>query len=100
MNYEAACKAAATDQGLDPIAEVLTAAKIPFEIRQTGGFVMVATIECMLGEVMITREDGEIEDYLVGVYEADEDGVCHSYHVADFLYGVRDGIETLGGFRS
>jgi hypothetical protein len=40
VSYEDACACAATAQGLDPIADVLRAAGIPFTIDQTGGFTM------------------------------------------------------------
>lgn len=42
MGYDEACKAAATQQGLDPITERLTAERIDVNVEQTGGFCMVA----------------------------------------------------------
>jgi hypothetical protein len=49
MNYEDACRRAATDQDLDPLTELATARKlelelagVTYEVEQTGGFTMVA----------------------------------------------------------
>jgi len=44
MTYEQACKQAATNQLLDPITDVLSAAGIPHEVEQTGGFVMLVCV--------------------------------------------------------
>jgi hypothetical protein len=43
-DYEAACKRAATEQGLDPVTEALQAAGLPVIIEQTGGMCMVAAV--------------------------------------------------------
>lgn len=44
MDYDANCKAAATDQGLDPITEILTAAGVEFYVENTGGWCMCVVI--------------------------------------------------------
>src|SRR3974390_3193759 len=44
MDYEAACKRAATDQGLDPVLSLLTGAGVPNSLDQTGGFCMAVHI--------------------------------------------------------
>lgn len=44
MDYEAACKHAATAQGLDPFVDAARAAGLNVEVWQTGGFCMVAAI--------------------------------------------------------
>jgi len=48
LTYEDACKRAATDQGLDPITDALTAQGIEHRVAQTGGFCMV--VEVPLGD--------------------------------------------------
>ena len=69
--YQMACAEAATEQGLDPIVNVLRAEGYPVEVEQAGGFTMVATIrdkaDSMLG---ITCDGGEASDlqYLVVKY--------------------------------
>lgn len=45
MSYADACRKATTDQGLDPIVDVLTALEIPITVDQTGGFTMVARVQ-------------------------------------------------------
>jgi hypothetical protein len=44
MNYDEACAAATADQGLQPIIDTLTAAGLPHQVEQTGGFCMVVVI--------------------------------------------------------
>ena len=67
--YEQACRAAATEQGLDPVTEALAAAGIPAEVEQTGGMTMVVVVEVVDGVVGITA-DGEDDSapYLVVHY--------------------------------
>lgn len=42
--YSAACRRAATDQGLDPFVEAARAADLPVQVWQTGGFTMLAAV--------------------------------------------------------
>lgn len=73
--YLAACQAATTRQGLDPVVTELTRAGIPVDVAQTGGFTMVATVPAadpahgMVGII----DDGEpgAPRYMVGVYVGD-----------------------------
>lgn len=44
MDYEARCREAATEQGLDPVIATLTAAGLLARAEQTGGFTMVACV--------------------------------------------------------
>jgi hypothetical protein len=44
-DYEAACREATTNQGLDPVVEALTAMGIPHAVEQTGGFTMAVTVK-------------------------------------------------------
>ncbi len=71
-DYDAACRAAATRQGLDPIAERLHSEGIEHAVEQTGGFTMVVTIPLPTGTIAITR-DGQDEErpYLLGIYPGD-----------------------------
>lgn len=60
MSYEDACKAATTQQGLDPMTRHLREAGIPAVVEQTGGFCMVLTVYLNEGHtewIGITREE-------------------------------------------
>jgi hypothetical protein len=65
MTYEDRCKWAATNQGLDPIVERLTAEGIDHEVEQTGGFTMVVTVAVPSGTVAVTADT---EGYAMGFY--------------------------------
>lgn len=67
-SYDEACAAAATNQGLDPITEALTAAGITHEVEQTGGFTMVVTVNVPTGVVALTHDGEGDADYLLGYY--------------------------------
>jgi hypothetical protein len=70
-DYAEACRRAATAQGLDPIAAALTAAGIPVEIDQTGGFTMCARIQHPDGRYLyVTEEEHDPPAYMVGEYPA------------------------------
>lgn len=57
-DYIAACRQAATDQGLDPMAARLTADGVPHEVAQTGGFCMVIEVPTSgEGFISLTREN-------------------------------------------
>ena len=49
MTYADACDAAATQQGLDPITDVLRGAGIPHTVDQTGGFCMCVNVPLVEG---------------------------------------------------
>lgn len=68
MDYDGACKDAATRQGLDPITERLTAESIPVNVEQTGGFCMVAYADAGNGLRMGFTYD---EGYVVCLYDSD-----------------------------
>jgi hypothetical protein len=75
MNYEAACKQATTDQGLDPILAVFTDEGLPIALEQTGGFTMVAYTylngrDMTAGAFGMTFESGE---YMLCSYRDEED---------------------------
>lgn len=57
LDYEAACKAAATAQGLDPLAAALDAAGVEYATEQTGGYCMTLTARTPLG-VFAMVQDG------------------------------------------
>lgn len=67
--YEAACRRATTDQGLDPVVAYLTEQGIQHTVDQTGGFTMVVFCRRPGTErsVGITSSD-EDRGYLVGGY--------------------------------
>lgn len=58
-NYDEACKAAATNQGLDPALSALRAAGIRHELEQTGGFTMVVTVPVQDGTIGITADEDD-----------------------------------------
>jgi len=61
MDYDAACRDAATRQGLDPITEALGDAGVAHAVEQTGGFCMVVTVPEPDGTYAITaEEDGSV----------------------------------------
>lgn len=73
--YLAACQAATTAQGLDPVVAALKRAGYPVDVEQTGGFTMVAVVPAAdpaHGVVAIT-DDGtpDAPRYMVGVYAGD-----------------------------
>lgn len=55
--YIAACTAATTDQGLDPIITALADAGILYSVEQTGGMCMVVTVETPIGTTCITATE-------------------------------------------
>ena len=55
MDYDEACKAAATAQGLDPVLEALRDKRL-VELEQTGGFCMAVTVGYENGTWAITAE--------------------------------------------
>lgn len=57
LPYATACRAAATEQGLDPITEALDAAGLDYDIEQTGGWVMVVEIDGADGGYMAITPD-------------------------------------------
>lgn len=63
-DYEAACRNATTNQGLDPIVALLAAEGLPCEVEQTGGF-------CMVAYVRPTPEGPHL-----GITEADEPAIA------------------------
>jgi hypothetical protein len=82
--YDDACRAAATDQGLDPLRAALDAAGIRHELEQTGGFCMT---------VGVYRHDLR---YLwateVGVYEPDRE---YRYLVCEYDEQTGEQLDTL-----
>lgn len=69
FDYDAACAAAATDQGLDPVVAALAEAGIDVAVEQTGGFTMVATVTVPGGVAAVTADAPGA--YLVGQYRGD-----------------------------
>ena len=67
MDYEAACRKAATDQGLDPLTAALGAAGVGFAVEQTGGFCMAVTVPAEDGTWAVT-DDG---CWYLGWYQGD-----------------------------
>lgn len=68
LSYSERCKLATTAQGLDPVVDALTAAGLPVEVEQTGGFNMVATVRAP-GVVVGIIDDAT--GYLACVYWGD-----------------------------
>lgn len=68
MDYDLACNSAATNQGLDPVIAALSAAGIPHDLEQTGGFVMVITVQAPTGTYAITASETEADQYVLGFY--------------------------------
>ena len=92
--------AAATKQGLDPVVAALSEAGIDFEVEQTGGFTMVATVTRPGGVAAITTEGDD--EYLVGQYRGDawvEGEEEHGYRVVTgteaMVVEVRDVVAAL-----
>lgn len=73
LDYESACIAATTAQGLDEVVDFLKANGEEVVVEQTGGFCMVATIYLTPDHrkyIGITNEG----EWIVSLYEEDEDG--------------------------
>jgi hypothetical protein len=73
MDYEERCRAATTDQGLDPVVAALTAAGIPHTVEQTGGMTMVLTVPT-----------GPTSFLGVTLSESDHDDGYPSYFVCEY----------------
>jgi ribosomal protein L21E len=69
-DYEAACKRATTNQGLDPVVAVLKGDGIKVVVDQTGGFTMVASV--YHGKTWFGITQGDDDGYLVCFYEDEE----------------------------
>lgn len=82
-DYDAACRKATTDQGLDPVIEALRAAGIPHELEQSGGYTMVVTVKVSEGMYAITNDGGFLLGHYPGdsLYGVDEGDVMYSYDV-------------------
>lgn len=104
-DYEAACKRATTDQGLDPVLAVLAEAGITAQSEQTGGFTMVVMVHAPDGAYLgITASESSPGRYTVCLYQTDNDGALLSESVGvdalattcnQFLAGQRVGLPTL-----
>ncbi len=67
MDYDAACKQATTNQGLDPVIAKLEAARIIHGLEQTGGFCMVVTVPIgERGTLAITDDGGLYASFFPG----------------------------------
>lgn len=69
--FHAACKQAATDQGLDVITIVLAAAGVAYDLDQTGGFTMAVTVPVNSGTYALTNDSIDPDDesnLLIGFY--------------------------------
>lgn len=95
MDYEQACKQAATDQGLDPITDELARAGIPHTVDQTGGFVMCINVPLVEGGrqwLYLTSPDDDGNGQpliLIGRYWDCEGTWCDgSCDVPDEQYGL------------
>ena len=64
LDYDKACKDAATRQGLDPVLAAFKEADVPCTLEQTGGFTMVVTVSCPEGTFAVIDDGG----YLLGMY--------------------------------
>jgi hypothetical protein len=69
--YAAACTAAVTQQGLDPVIERLYLETIHYEVEQTGGFCMVVIVPTPDGVYGITADTLDPK-YLLCWYENDD----------------------------
>lgn len=67
IDYGAACRKAATDQGLDPVVTALRHSCVRVSVEQMGGFCMVAIVERDAddAELWITMES---DGYLIVSY--------------------------------
>lgn len=68
MSYDEACERAATDQGLDPICDVLRGAGIPHTVDQTGGFTMCVNVPLVEGGTQYLYLTSEDDLVLIGRY--------------------------------
>ena len=69
LDYDAACAAAATRQGLDPVTTMLDTNRIGHAVEQTGGFCMVVTIPARNGGTLAVTQDGPDDaPYLMGFF--------------------------------
>lgn len=85
MDYQEACQRAATQQGLDPATEALTAAGVPNVTEQTGGMCMVVRVQGEDPGVWIYLTGCECDDCLPHYAANDDDGDGqHAYLV--YLY--------------
>lgn len=76
IDYDEACKRAATDQGLDPVVAYLSEQRLPVTIEQTGGFCMVAAVYSESGNyAWISASETESDTYLLGIYDRDGEDV-------------------------
>jgi hypothetical protein len=96
LTYTDRCVAAATAQGLDPVVDALTAAGLPVELEQTGGFTMVATVRSLSGVVTVTDDDGYSVARFTGT--SWDDGDCAETYtfgldLAAMLDTVRDLVD-------
>jgi hypothetical protein len=84
VNYDEACRWHATQQGLDPITEALTAADVTHEVEQTGGMTMVVVVPFEGGRYAVTHDGDTV---IVGRYPGtawqDGDVGDHDWFVAD-----------------
>lgn len=77
MDYDKKCKAAATNQGLDPVLEALAGTK-GLGLAQTGGFCMAVTVSHDEGVWAIVNEGGFFATWFPGTTWNDgpaEDGI-------------------------
>ena len=99
--YDAACKGATTEQGLDPVVARFSEG-YDFAVEQTGGFTMVATVRVPAGVVGITADSDDDKPYLVAFYAGDDwdQGEQEQSWMAGLdLAGVAAYVDTfVGGF--
>jgi hypothetical protein len=71
-NYDAACAAATTAQGLDPVVARLKGEGFDVAVEQTGGFCMVATVQTFSRTYAIISDGQDPErPFCVGTFTTD-----------------------------
>lgn len=102
MDYDKACNMASDDQGITTIVNALSAQGITATVCQTGGFCMVADIElgdgwyvwAMAENACLYHVDHELNAAVVADMPKEMPAEV-SAHVANFVRGWREGLQTM-----
>lgn len=94
-SYDAACEAAATGQGLDPLTALLDENDVGYWVEQTGGFCMVVMVPISpagaTGVLCITASEGSTVELASGAFLPVDAGSSNrwlvtQYEEADHIY--------------
>lgn len=92
-DYDAACRRAATNQGLDPIVSRLRAERIPAQIEQTGGFCMTVGI---YHEADMDEDGPRPYLWITTTSEWGENADPDAWVVCEYQWDDSDEAENLG----